>query len=172
MLVLGIDPGTITTGYGLVESDGADAALIDCGAVRAPAKQPIEQRLWQMHTGIAAVIERIRPAAVAIEEPFVVRAPRRAALAVGEARASVMLAAVGAGLPVFHYPPTKVKQAVAGYGGGDKEQVRRMVEMILGVDLSEHPLDVSDALAVALCHSRLTTLLAMAADTEPAKARR
>lgn len=161
MLVLGVDPGTIITGYGLVENSGGETVLIECGAVRAPAKQPIERRLWLVHSGMREVIERTRPDAVVVEEPFIVRAPRRAALAVGEARAAVMIAAAEDGLPIFQYPPAKVKQAVAGYGGGDKEQVRRMVEMITGADLSEHPLDVSDAIAVALCHSQEATLLAM-----------
>ena len=171
MLVLGVDPGTIITGYGLVECGDGETALIECGAVRAPAKNPIERRLWLVHTGIRAIIQRARPDVIAIEEPFVVRAPRRAALAVGEARAAVMIAAAEAGAPIFQYPPAKVKQAVAGYGGGDKEQVRRMVEMITGADLSEHPLDVSDAIAVALCHSQEATLLAMAAAAPPETAR-
>ena len=164
MLVLGLDPGTITTGYGLRTGDSSDAELIKCGAIRAPAKHPIEHRLWHIHTEVSALVKREKPDVVAIEKPFVVRAPRQAALAVGEARAVIMIAAVGAGIPVFQYPPAKVKQVVAGYGAGDKEQVCRMVEMTLAIDLSAHPLDVSDAIAVALCPPREAALLEMSAE--------
>jgi crossover junction endodeoxyribonuclease RuvC len=157
MRVLGIDPGTVRTGYGFVE-DTDNPVLLGCGVLEAPAKQPIEQRLLVMHRGITALIARTPPDAVAVEEPFVVREARNSAMAVGEARAVALIAAAAAGVPVFQYPPARVRQSVTSYGASTKEQVRTMVGMLLGVQLIGEPLDACDALAVAICHLRESRL--------------
>jgi len=159
--VLGVDPGTIVTGFGVIEDASGEARLVECGVTRAPAKQPIERRLLLIYEGLLDLLTRHRPNAVAVEEPFVVQAPRNAAMAVGEARAMALLAAAQHSLPVSQYPPTRVRATVANYGAGDKEQVRTALTLQLGVDLSAYPLDATDALAVALCHLRHAALDAM-----------
>ncbi|MBI3742886.1 MAG: crossover junction endodeoxyribonuclease RuvC [Chloroflexi bacterium] len=161
MRVLGVDPGTIVTGFGVIEDAGGEARLVECGVIRAPAKQPIERRLLLIYEGLLNLVTRHRPDAVAVEEPFVVHAPRNAAMAVGEARAMALLAAAQRGLAISQYPPARVRSTVANYGAGDKEQVRLALTLQLGVDLNAYPLDATDALAVALCHLRHVALDAM-----------
>ena len=165
MRVLGIDPGTVHMGFGVVEGEGTDVAFIDCGVLEAPPRDPIEKRLLTLHHQIQALMDRVLPEEVAVEEPFVYQGPRKAALAVGEARAIALIAAAGRDLPVFQYPPASVKQAVAGYGAGTKEQVRDMVGLLLQRQLADYSLDACDALAVAICHVqrlRLNDLLVAA----------
>ncbi len=165
MRVLGIDPGTIRMGYGIVEEDGRDLKLIDCGVVNAPPKAPIEARLLKIFRGLQQLLDLYHPNAVAVEEPFVVQSPRKSAMAVGEARAIALLAAAQSDIPVFQYGPSKVRSVVADYGGSDKEQVRTMVSLLLGgVSLDGHALDASDALAVAICHLRQAEVNALFAE--------
>lgn len=154
MRVLGIDPGTIRMGYGVIDETGGELAMIDCGVLHAPPRDPIEQRLLRLFEELERLIARHRPAAMAVEEPFAVQGPRNSALAVGEARAIALLAASRADLQIAQYTPTKVRSTVADYGGGDKEQVRDMVGILLGRRLDGVALDASDALAVAICHLR------------------
>lgn len=160
MLVLGIDPGTVRMGYGLVD-EGDSLALVDCGVLEAPARAPIEQRLLAMHRGLVDLIGHVTPDAVAIEQPFVVHAARNSAMAVGEARAIAFIAAAAAGVPVFQYPPARVRKAVTSYGASNKEQVQQMVGLLLGRQLDAYSLDACDALAVAICHLREARLGAM-----------
>ena len=172
-IILGIDPGTRVTGWGVIRLDGPDPRAIACDVIAPKAKLPLEQRLAFIFTALGEVIARYAPAAVAVEEPFVGENVR-SAMAVGEARTVAMLAATLAGLPVFHYPPARVKQMVAGYGQGEKGQVREMLRLQLGMDTAPEDLNASDALAVALCHAmhhRAGTLVA-AADAAPALAPR
>ena len=171
MRVLGIDPGTIHMGFGIVEQRQADIALIHCGVLEAPQRDPIERRLLRIFTQLQALIAQHAPDTIAVEEPFVVKAARNSALAVGEARAIALLAAAGAGLPVSQYTPSKVRSTVIGYGAGDKEQVRQMVSMLLGASLESFRLDASDALAVAICHLRHAAIADLIS-TSPAPARR
>jgi len=98
--VLGIDPGTIRMGYGVIDEDGGEMALVASGVLSAPARDPIERRLWRLYEGLQGLIADYRPTAMAVEEPFVVQGPRRSAMAVGEARAIALLAAAGHGIPV------------------------------------------------------------------------
>jgi crossover junction endodeoxyribonuclease RuvC len=172
MRILGIDPGTIRMGYGVINSDGGDVAFEDCGVLQATKGDPIEKRLSHIYDQLRVLIERVSPEVVAIEEPFVVRAPRNSALAVGEARAIAMLAATQRDLPIFQYTPTKVRQTVAGYGAGGKEQTQQMVSLLLDTALDAFPFDASDALAVAICHSRHPDLLGFIEQAEPTKAGR
>lgn len=151
MLVLGIDPGTAITGYGLVREDEEGLALIECGVITTPADQPLSQRLQAIYRGLAAIMGRYRPDQAAVEELFFSR-NARTALSVGQARGVVLLAAADAGLPLHEYKPLEVKQAIAGYGGADKRQVQEMVRMLLHLEQVPEPDDAADAVAVAVCH--------------------
>ena len=151
LLVLGIDPGLRSTGFGLLRQDGEDIRPIDFGVVASEATLPLSKRLHQLFTALAGLIERWRPEEVAVEEAFV-GANKRVAVAMGEARGAVLLAAAGAGLPVFEYGAAQVKRAVAGYGRGDKGQVQAMLRLQLGLSEDPQPDHAADALAVALCH--------------------
>jgi crossover junction endodeoxyribonuclease RuvC len=150
-VILGIDPGTRHTGWGVVTFDGADPRAVACDVISPRASLPLEQRLQHIFSELGDVIARYAPTEMAVEEPFV-GTNVRSAMAVGEARTVAMLAATLAGLPVHHYPPATIKQAVAGYGQGDKRQVRQMLGLQLSGDLPDR-LDAADALAVALCHA-------------------
>lgn len=161
MLVLGIDPGTALTGYGLVREEDDRLVLVECGAIATPAGEPLPARLQIIYRELRRIIERHAPDAGAIEELFFSRNVRTA-LSVGQARGVVLLALADAGLSIAEYKPLEVKQAVAGYGGADKHQVQEMVRMLLDLDEVPQPDDAADAAAVAICHvhsARLTALL-------------
>lgn len=148
--VLGLDPGSIRTGWGVVELAGGRARGIAAGVIRVPERAPIAERLSQIHAGVRAVVEQHRPDAVAIEDIFFARYAQ-AALMLGHARGVALLAAAQAGLAVAAYPPAMVKRAIVGSGKADKQQVARLVGAVL--QLAELPaLDATDALAVALTH--------------------
>jgi crossover junction endodeoxyribonuclease RuvC len=151
LLILGIDPGLSTTGYGLVllSEDRTQAVAYGALSIRK-ARRPLPERLHQIHDGIAGVIAEWQPAEVAVEDFLVGNV--RAAVAIGEARAVALLAAAQAELPVFHYQPAQVKQFVTSYGGSQKVQVQEMVRLLLGLVEAPEPPDAADALAVALCH--------------------
>ena len=151
MLVLGIDPGTAITGYGLVREEEEGLALVGCGVITTPANQPLPQRLQAIYHGLTAIIGEHRPDQVAVEELFFSRNVRTA-LSVGQARGVVLLAAAEAGLPLYEYKPLEVKQTVAGYGGADKRQVQEMVRLLLDLEQVPEPDDAADAVAVAVCH--------------------
>ena len=152
--ILGLDPGTAITGYGIVEprGDGSYRAVA-YGALRTPTGWPLPRRLLALYTQLQAVLAEHRPQAVAVESLFVQR-NLRSALSVGQARGVLLLTAAQADLPVAEYTPTAVKQALTGYGGADKQQMQRMVQMLLGLEQRPRPDDVADALAVALCHAQ------------------
>jgi crossover junction endodeoxyribonuclease RuvC len=152
MVILGVDPGTRVTGWGVIRIEGDVPRAVACGVITALARLPIEQRLEHIFSELGDVIANHQPMVVAIEQPFV-GANARSAMAVGEARTVAMLAATLAGLPVHHYPPAQVKQCVAGNGRGDKLQIREMLRLQLGAGVPEDKLDATDALAVALCHA-------------------
>ena len=153
MRVLGVDPGTLNLGYGVVDGDGDGDAMtmVACGVLSLPAKVPVERRLSSLHKKLCEIVVRYRPDEVAIEEPFVAD-NARSALAIGRAQAIAILAATDANLPVFRYLPKQVKQRVTTYGGSDKEQVQEMVKLQLGLAQQPQPNDAADALAVAICH--------------------
>jgi len=151
VLVLGIDPGTAITGYGLVREDDEGLTLVRCGVITTPADQLLPQRLQAIYRGLAAIIGQHRPDQVAVEELFFSRNVRTA-LSVGQARGVVLLAAAEADLPLHEYKPLEVKQTVAGYGGADKRQVQEMVRMLLNLEQVPEPDDAADAVAVAVCH--------------------
>jgi len=151
MRVLGIDPGTIHLGYGVIEADGAGMTMVACGVVNLSPRTAIERRLAVLHEELGKVISRHRPDEVAVEEPFV-HENIRTALAIGRAEAVALLAAAGKDLPVFRYLPAQVKQRVTSFGGADKSRVQQMVRVLLGMKSPPEPADASDALAIAICH--------------------
>ena len=153
MRILGIDPGTATTGYGVIESNNDEITVIDYGALVSPTRSPIGERLSFLYRGLLEIISRYKPDAVAVEEPFVAKNVR-SALAVGRAQAVAILAAATSGLPSYEYTPAQVKQMVANYGAGSKEQIQQMVKLQLGLPEIPQPDDAADALAVAICHLR------------------
>lgn len=151
MRVLGIDPGTVFLGYGVIDH-GTAVTLVDCGVLQAAARLPIENRLHILFDGICQVIDGLNPDEVAIEEPFA-GVNVRSAFMVGRAQAIAILAAARRSVPVAYYSPAEVKRTVSGYGRGSKEQVRAMVLLQLGLKGLDTGLDATDALAVALCHA-------------------
>jgi crossover junction endodeoxyribonuclease RuvC len=151
MRVLGIDPGTLNMGYGLVDEVDAKITMVDCGSFSMPSKVPMEKRLCHFFDKLGDIIDRYQPSDVAIEEPFVA-SNVRSALAIGRAQAIAILAAATKNLPVFRYLPAQVKQQVTDYGGSSKEQVQRLVIMQLGLAEFPYAEDAADALAVAICH--------------------
>ncbi len=152
MKILGVDPGSARTGYGCIESDGSRHLVLVHGAFAPPARASFPEKLLAIHDGLAELVARHSPDIVAIEDLFHAR-NARSALKLGHVRGVVMLAAAQAGVPVAEYAPTEVKRAVVGYGRAEKHQVQRMVMLLLDLREAPTPLDVSDALAVAVCHA-------------------
>jgi len=150
MLVLGVDPGTASTGYGLVRERSGRLEALDFGVVGTPKDIPLPERLLIIHRQLGQLIRVHRPDVLAVEQLFFNRNVRTA-LAVGQARGVVLLAAAEAGLAVAEYTPPQVKQAVTGYGGADKAQVQGALKLLLGLGTLPHPDDAADALAVAVC---------------------
>jgi crossover junction endodeoxyribonuclease RuvC len=156
--VLGIDPGTAACGYAIVhESDGRLRAL-DHGSWRTPARERPELRLKSIFESVQELVGQYGPDAVAIEESFV-GADARTALSVGQARGAVLVASALAGVECAEYAPTRVKQAVCGYGRAEKAQVSRMVQTILSLTTPPGSTHASDALAVAICHALAPPML-------------
>lgn len=161
--VLGVDPGTITMGYGIVQDRNGRTTMLASGAFSAPAAAPLGQRLRNMYLGLVQLIDRYQPDVVAVEEPFVAQ-NIQAALSVGRAQAVAILAAANQGKPVYQYSPAKVKQAVTSYGTSSKEQVQEMVKVLLNLPQIPSPADAADALAVALCHLQESRVARMISD--------
>ncbi|OPZ63054.1 MAG: Crossover junction endodeoxyribonuclease RuvC [Firmicutes bacterium ADurb.Bin506] len=151
MLILGIDPGTAITGFGLVSDEGGGLKCVAMGCIRTPAHTPLPDRLVTIYEKLSAVISRYRPDSVAIEQLFF-NTNATSALAVGHARGVALLACCQAGVRVSEYTPLQVKLAVAGYGKADKKQMQSMVRLLLGLEEEPRPDDVADALAIAICH--------------------
>lgn len=150
-IILGIDPGTRVTGWAVLALDRDEPRALACDVIAPVARLPIEQRLQHIFSELGELIATHQPTVMAIEQPFVGE-NARSALAVGEARTVAMLAGTLAGLRVCHYPPATIKARVAGYGLGDKRQVREMLRLQLAIDDLPEDLNATDALAVALCH--------------------
>lgn len=148
--IIGIDPGTIVCGYGVLETAGQRARVLDFGVVRQ-RKGALHERLLAIHRGLASVFERFEPHAAAIEGAFYGK-NARTALKIGEARGMALITAGAAGAEVFEYAPAVVKKSVVGNGRAQKYQVQEMVRLILGLDEVPEPEDASDALALAICH--------------------
>jgi crossover junction endodeoxyribonuclease RuvC len=152
VIVLGIDPGTANTGYGVVLSSGQRLAALDGGVIATDNGEPLEKRLVRIHTRVGDLIREHKPQAVAIEDLFF-GTNARSAFSVGQARGAVMLTAGMHGVPAYSYTPQAVKQAVCGSGRAEKGQVQRMVQSLLTLAELPEPDHAADALAVAICHA-------------------
>jgi crossover junction endodeoxyribonuclease RuvC len=151
MRVLGIDCGSRITGYGVVDTNGADCSLVRCGVIRSRSSDPLAVRLKDIHAGIIEIIRELGPDVAAFESLFYSNNVQ-SALKLGHVRGVSLVAAAEANLPVFEYSPAEVKSAVTGYGRAEKPQVQQMVRALLKLESTPEPLDASDALAVAICH--------------------
>jgi len=150
MIVLGIDPGTAVTGYGVVEGQhSTPSRLIECGVIRTKARDSLAHRLNDIHAGIAELIERHRPDAVAIEDVFYARNVRTT-IVLGHARGVILLAAVQAHIEISEYPPAEIKKAIVGTGNATKQQVQFMVTRLLRLKTAPEPADAADGVAAAL----------------------
>jgi crossover junction endodeoxyribonuclease RuvC len=152
VIVLGIDPGTANTGYGVVLAHGQRLAALDGGVICTDGRESVEKRLVRIHVRVCDLIREHTPQAVAIEDLFFGN-NARSAFSVGQARGAVMLAAGLSGVPAYSYTPQAVKQAVCGSGRAEKGQVQRMVQSLLSLDEVPEPDHAADALAVAICHA-------------------
>ena len=161
MKVLGIDPGTAACGYGIVQADGGRLRWVAGGCWRSASGTAPEERLRGIYAGVSELIAEHAPAAVAIEESFV-GPDARIALAVGQARGAVLVAAANAGVACAEYAPARVKQALCGHGRADKHKIQRMVRTILSLASEPATSHEADALAVAICHVTLPPLARLA----------
>ncbi len=162
MKVLGIDPGTISMGYGIIDENGNAVTAKIYGAITAPPRSPIGERLCFIYDKLKKLVKLHHPDIVAVEQPFVAKNVK-SALAIGRSQAIAILVAASQGIPVFEYTPAQVKQRVSNYGASSKEQIQEMVRLQLGLTKVPEPDDAADALAVALCHlseNRYSALLA------------
>jgi len=150
-ITLGVDPGTATVGYAVVVEDRSKLKLLVCDVIRTLPSTPFPERLRQIFHGLSAVIAEYHPADCAVEELFFAR-NASSAIAVGQGRGIVLLAAAEAALPVSEYTPMQVKQDVQGYGSATKHQVGEMVRILLGLEAVPKPDDAADAAAIAICH--------------------
>ena len=160
MLVLGLDPGLATTGYGLVQGDGQTLRAVTYGVIRTPAHTPLTKRLVQLHEALLDVLEANPPEVAAVEELFF-STNARTAMIVGQARGVLLLTLAEAGVPVAEYTPPQIKQAITGYGQADKAQVQEMVRLLLNLRDRPRPDDAADALATSICHHHSARLAAI-----------
>ncbi|MBN1644376.1 MAG: crossover junction endodeoxyribonuclease RuvC [Dehalococcoidales bacterium] len=151
MKVLGIDPGTIVAGYGIVDNTNGNLKMVVCGVVKSSPRLPPPERLCNLFKGLSEVVARYKPDAVAVETPFVSNNVSTA-LAIGRAQAITILVAAIKKIPIYEYTPAEVKHRVTSYGASSKEQIQRMVKLQLNLSEIPQPSDAADALAVALCH--------------------
>jgi len=156
VIVLGIDPGTARLGYGVVAREGSALSMVGYGCLETTNDRPPEQRLLIIHAGLTDLILEHRPEAVGVERLFFNKNVQTA-FAVGQARGVVLLVAAQFGLPVLEYGPHEVKLAVTGYGRAPKQQVQRMVQLVLSMSELPRPDDAADALAVAVCTAHAIT---------------
>ncbi len=160
MLVLGIDPGTASTGFGLVCEKEGTLVAVEYGVITTPSDAPLSQRLLDLHNELCQLILRHQPNSAAVEQIFFAR-NAKTALAVGQARGVVLLTLAERAVPVFEYTPLEVKQALTGYGAADKAQIQHMTRALLGLETLPRPDDAADALALAICHLHQARLKAL-----------
>ena len=151
MRIMGVDPGTIVLGYGIIDANEDKMTLVCCDGLKCSPRSPIGERLSFLYHSLCELITRYQPEAVAVEQPFMAK-NARSALAIGRAQAIALLAAANNNVPSFEYTPTQIKQRVAGYGASSKAQIQEMVRLQLGLAEAPQPEDAADALACAICH--------------------
>ncbi|MBC8345099.1 MAG: crossover junction endodeoxyribonuclease RuvC [Candidatus Marinimicrobia bacterium] len=149
--VIGVDPGLSITGFGILDYKGGQIRTVAFGTIKPPAKESLPNRLEYLNSHMTELLEKFEPHALAIEDTFFSQNVK-SALLLGQARGVLILAAASKGIPSIDYAPRKVKQSVVGNGAADKKQVQYMVQQILKMKEPPKPLDVSDALAIGLCH--------------------
>jgi crossover junction endodeoxyribonuclease RuvC len=156
MRILGIDPGTRITGYGIIDVEGNRLRHVDNGIIKTRSSDPLPLRLKTIYDGLSTILNEFAPQAVAVEQVFLAKNPR-AALTLGHARGTAVLSAVNLGLEVQEYSALQVKSAVVGYGHAAKQQVQQMVKALLNLpEVAQE--DAADALAVAICHANSRTM--------------
>ena len=153
MIILGIDPGTATTGFGLIESS-PEIKYLGHGCIKTSSKLPAEQRLKEIHQKLSIIIKECQPDALAIETLYFFK-NLKTAMPVSEARGVILLAAAQKKIPIYEFTPLQAKMAVVGYGRAEKKQVQEMVKLLLDLEEVPKPDDSADALAIAICHSRM-----------------
>ncbi len=152
MRILGIDPGTGITGFGVIDHGKSGQKLVDAGVIRTAAHTPMPERLIEIFDGIVEIIETTKPQVMSIEKLFFAQNVTTA-MTVSQARGVVMLAAAQASLQIYEYTPLQIKMAITGYGKAEKKQIQEMVKVLLKLKMIPKPDDCADALAAALCHS-------------------
>ncbi|MDD4316865.1 MAG: crossover junction endodeoxyribonuclease RuvC [Clostridia bacterium] len=161
MIILGIDPGYATVGYGIIKSEGSKNFALDYGVITTPKTQKLPERLAYIAEGIRALIDKHNPDAISIEELFF-QNNRKTAIFVAEARGAILVSCMGSCCKrLYEYTPLQIKQAMTGYGRADKNQIQQMVKIMLGLADIPRPDDAADALAVALTHSQTNRLTGM-----------
>jgi len=151
MRVLGIDPGSETLGWGVVEGSGLKYSLVDFGTIKSSAKQAFSKRLLKVYQGVAEVIDKYSPEVLAVEDTFYA-VNVGVALKLGQVRGAMLLLAEQRGLAIAEYSPRLIKQTVVGYGAAEKQRVQEMVKILLRMKTAPTPHDAADALAIAICH--------------------
>lgn len=155
MVILGIDPGIATTGYGVCRKENDKFFYLDCGVIETAKGQPVEVRIRHVHDSVVQLIELFKPDALAIEELFFAN-NQKTVINVAQARGVILLAAQERGIPIFEYTPLQVKQSITGYGKAEKFQVMEMIKSFLSLKAVPKPDDTADALALAVCHGHCT----------------
>jgi crossover junction endodeoxyribonuclease RuvC len=151
MRVLGIDPGSLVTGFGVVEEEANRLRALTWGAIRTVARQPLGERLKRIYAGLSEAVQTWQPEAVSVERVFFAENPQTA-LTLGHARGVALLTVAHAALPLVEYSALEIKMAVVGYGRAAKAQMQQMVQTLLQLDAPPQPADAADALAAAICH--------------------
>lgn len=151
MKVLGIDPGSETLGWGIVEGVGLKYQLVDYGTIKSSPKQAFSKRLLKIYDGIETIVAEFQPDVLAVEEAFYA-INVKVALRLGQVRGVVLLLGEKNGIEIFEYSPRLIKQTVVGYGNAEKHQVQEMVRLLLKMQAAPQPHDAADALAIAICH--------------------
>jgi crossover junction endodeoxyribonuclease RuvC len=149
-IILGIDPGLATTGYGVIIKDNDNFLVVNYGTIDTLAKEKFADRLEKIHNGLDKIIKKYKPDVVAVEELFFAKNVKTA-LVVGQARGVIILTAIKSGVEIYEYTPLQIKQALTGYGRADKNQIQQMVRVLLKLKSIPKPDDAADALAVAIC---------------------
>lgn len=158
MIILGIDPGTAITGYGVIELKQDNIKSIDCGCITTSKDLEPAQRLNKISHQLTGLIKKYRPDGLAMEELFFFK-NLKTAIRVSQSQGAVLLTAARLKIPIFEYTPLQVKQAITGYGRADKIQIQKMVKQLLKLKKTPRPDDVTDALAIAICHAHSCAML-------------
>ena len=149
--IIGVDPGLNVTGFGILDQKGGQVRVVAYGTIKPPTNESLPNRLEYLNSHMTELLEKFEPQSMAIEDTFHNKNVK-SALLLGQARGVLLLAAASKGIPSVDYAPRKVKKSVVGNGAADKKQVQYMVQQILKLDVPPKPMDVSDALAIGLCH--------------------